>query len=205
MSRINENAPIKHIISSGSSGSGKSYYIKNLIKKQNPSRLLVWDTADEFGGVPDIKRVDNIQSLYGELIRNTMGKYRLVCDDDHYTAFTKLAKAWGNWDLGESVVVIEEGAAVSNIGKSAKGELQLITQGRKYGISVCYIIQSLAEGSKTALKNINIIRIGSSDELDIKYLTNRYGKDLGDSVRSLKGYDYIVFDKTEKEFVVTRA
>lgn len=207
MGRINPDAKNKHLISAGGSGSGKSYYIKQLIKHNNPKRLLVWDVSDEFDEVGSIEKITSIPMLYERLTKNTVGRFRVKVDDtqENYVAFCRLAMAWGNADLGELICVIEEGASVSNVGKSAQGELQLITQGRKFGVVVCYIIQSMAEGSKTAVRNINKIRIGLSDDLDINYITRRYGKDLGKAVGDLKGYDYVVFDKSNKEFTVTKA
>ena len=189
MARVNKKAINKHILSAGMSGSGKSWFIEQKINKDNPKRLLIWDVSDEWGDITGIKRVSTVQELYAELVKNTTGKYRLVCteSDLNYKAFNKLALAWGNWDMGEVVVVIEESGSVSNSGKAPEGEYQLITKGRKYGVVVCYIVQTFADGSKTALKNIPLLRIGLTEDGDINgYIRRRWNKELADKVASLR-------------------
>ena len=201
MARIDTSKENRHIIVCGGSGSGKSYFVRQKIKKINPDRLLIWDTADEYGELAS--KIDSINKLYDLLINNIKGRYRLVISptDKNYINFCKLCMAWSNADHGDLMVVIEEGAATSRVGKSATGEFELITQGRKYGVIVCYVLQSLAEGSKTALKNISSLRIGISDELDIKYLQTRYGADLAERVRLLKKNQYIIFNKENKKIL----
>ena len=75
MSRIDADVKNNHIISAGGSGSGKSHFIKEHIKKQNPTRLLVWDVSDEFGSVGAIEKIDSIELLYQRLTQNTRGRF----------------------------------------------------------------------------------------------------------------------------------
>lgn len=200
MARVNVNYPNQHIISAGMSGSGKSHFVKEKIKAQNPDRLLIFDVNDEFSEL-NCQRFTTAKDLALALIATKRGRFRLVAPDkDNYRLFCLLAKAWANADDGDTVVVIEEAASVSHSGKSVDGELQLITQGRKFGISICYIVQSLAEGSKTALKNIDTIRIGNSNEIDIKYLKNQFGEALSDAVRKLTGHQFVIFTQSNKKF-----
>ncbi len=184
------------------SGSGKSYFIKEAIKKKKPARLLIFDSNNEFNDLGfEIKAFSNFNDFLTALITNKTGRFSLVAPTkENYQLFCRAAKAWGNADFGELTVIIEEAAVFSNVGKALTGELELITQGRKFEIDIAFIIQSLAEGSKTALKNINSIRIGNSSEQDCKYLEGKFGKDLADAVRGLTGYQFVIFDQTAKEF-----
>ncbi len=206
MPRINADFKNNHIISAGTSGSGKTWFVKNQLARLQPTRLLIFDPSDEYGDIDRVVKYIDAIDLTLALIANTTGKFRFVSSGkDDYRIFCKLAKAWGNADWGELIVVIEEATSVSSAGKSTEGELELITQGRKYGITICYIIHSLAEGSKTALKNISTLRIGMCDEMDVKYLEQRFGKELGEAVRDLSQKEAVIFNKETKKFTKSKA
>ena len=196
--RIDEDLKLENMISLGSSSSGKSHFIKEQAKIANPNRFIVFDMSIEWGNVlPDTVAISGIKNLYEYLVKNPIARiqYRPTFEKDEYPNFCKLVKAWASVDIGKLWCIVEEaGSLAKGAGKAQSGELEIITQGRKYGIKFIYITQSMSDGTKTILKNCSKIRFGRMDLLDIDYFQKRYGKDLGDKIRALKGKEGILFD-----------
>lgn len=157
----------------GSSGSGKSWGVKEGIK--NAARLIIYDPDDEYGEVNNIMTVVSVRDLLRNVERFPRGacKIRLVAQGEkNFNLFCKIAFAWCN-----CVVVAEEIAGVTNPSKAPAGWHTLVSRGRKRGIVIYAVTQRPAEADKTVLGNATTIRTGRltrakdrkyiADELDL--------------------------------------
>jgi energy-coupling factor transporter ATP-binding protein EcfA2 len=200
--RVNNQIPNQHIYGAGTSGSGKSWRMEQILKKVNPDRLLIWDAKME---MPDnylggIKKINNINKLYEELATNKKGKYCFIPNSkDDYFAFCDLALAWANCDDGLTHVYIEEAGGVSNAGKSKEAEYNLITKGRAFGVVLYYISQGFAGSSGTAFQNIDNFIIGRQKPNSIKYIRENLNVELAEKVKNLEGYSYCVFNSKNNQ------
>lgn len=153
----------------GSSGSGKSWGVKEAIK--SAPRLLVFDPDDEYADITGIITVTTIRELMQSIETCPQGprKVRLVAGGPVvFNLFCKVAFAWCN-----CVVVAEEIAGVTSTSKAPAGWHTLVSRGRKRGIVIYAVTQRPAEADKTVLGNASTIRAGRlSRAKDRKYLAD---------------------------------
>jgi len=142
----------------GSSGSGKSAFVKQQIRKAK--RFVVWDIEDEYGA-NGIITVNNINELLDclEFNKKQSARVRYVPNGgdikNQFKWFNKAAFAWE-----DCAVVCEELASVTNSGKAPEGWLELVSRGRKRGIDIYGVTQRPSEADKTLLGNAHIIHCG---------------------------------------------
>lgn len=140
----------------GSSGSGKSWGVKEAVK--DAKRLLVFDPDDEYGEVLGILTVYSVKDLIQSVKTYPRGgrRVRLVANGQKaFEGFCKVAFAWCN-----CVVVAEEIAGVTTPTKAPEGWHTLITRGRKRGVTIYAVTQRPAEADKTVIGNATTIRAG---------------------------------------------
>lgn len=157
----------------GSSGSGKSWGVKEAIKKA--SRLIVFDPDNEYGsiaGIHTIKSTTELIQLIGRYPKGAL-KVRLVANGEKaFNVWCKVVFAWCN-----CVAVAEEIAGVTSPSKASDGWHTLISRGRKRGIDIYAVTQRPAECDKTVVGNATTMWCGRmtrakdrkymSEELDI--------------------------------------
>jgi hypothetical protein len=142
----------------GSSGSGKSAWVKQQISRHR--RVLVWDIEGEYERETGFLGVHSRAALVARL-RACKGPARIAYVPGSVKEFgwwARCAFAWGR--LAPCAVVAEETADVTNPSKAPEGWGQLIRRGRKWGIVTYAVTQRPAESDKTAVGNAALIHCG---------------------------------------------
>lgn len=201
MSRVNNNAINRHVYSVGVSGSGKSFFTAKMINKANPSRLLIFDTKREMSdGFLGCKKITSLEKLYIELATTTTGKFIYVpAGRADYDCFCELAIAWGNNAYGDLFVYIEEAGSVSVSGQAKQAEYALLTQGRAFGIVICYVSSGFQNATTTALQSIDRFRLGRQVPMSIDYVGRNLNKEVAEKIKHLKNYEAFLFDLKTSE------
>lgn len=201
MSRIDTTRECEHEAVFGASGSGKSYYVKQIVKKW--ARALIWDPDNEYGEIPNIRTArtpaevmqyinsgGNVRVRYVPLTidRKTLEK----CFD-----FISLAAfIWGN-----CLYVGEEIADVTTPSKGVGGWGTVLRRGRKRGVKVIGVSQRPAECDKTLFTQARYIRTGRLDgEGDKARLANTLGVPL-EWVKQLGNLEFLSVDRTTGELI----
>ncbi|NAW57767.1 MULTISPECIES: helicase HerA domain-containing protein [unclassified Vibrio] len=172
MSKINTQLDCEHEYVIGASGSGKSHYVKSIVKRR--SRVLIWDPDDEYSEIPNIRTVSRASDLVS-IIQGGDARVRFVprsMDSKHLEKcfeFVSLAAfIWAN-----CLFVAEEIADVTTPSKALNGWGTLLRRGRKRGVKVVAVSQRPAEADKTIFTQARIIRTGRLDgEGDIQRVAN---------------------------------
>lgn len=140
----------------GSTGAGKSTYVKNAISEDK--RLLVFDPDDEYGDIKGINTFYDGQQLFAavQAHKTTPFKARLVQNGQAaFELINMLAFAWTN-----CTVIAEEIADVTRVGKAPPMWGQLLRRGRKRAIKIYMTTQRPSEADKTALTQATVVRTG---------------------------------------------
>jgi len=145
--RVDVTRAASIIVVCGSSGSGKSAWVKQRIAKAR--RVLVWDVDDEYEG---FERITAPVALVDALRSASAGRFAFVAPVKAFDLWTRAAFAWGN-----CTVVAEELAGVTTPGKAPPGWHQLVSRGRKRGIEVIGVTQRPSESDKTIMGNATLI------------------------------------------------
>lgn len=159
----------------GGSGSGKSAWVKQQIKKA--PRVIVWDVDDEYGAdVAGMERYESLADLAAELKTRKRGRFCYVGPVGDFALWCRLAFAWGN-----CVAVAEELAGVTSPAKAPEGWHTLVSRGRKRGITIYGVTQRPSESDKTIMGNATVKHVGllprakdrkyMADEMDIPQTT----------------------------------
>lgn len=160
--RIDVMRKCEHKAVFGCSGSGKSYYVKSLVKRWN--RALIWDPDDEYGDVPNIRTCTKASQVI-ELMSAGYVRIRYVPQAmDTKTlekCFEFLALAAFIWT--SCLFVGEELADVTSPSKASNGWGTVLRRGRKRGVEVVGVSQRPAESDKTIFTQAKTIRCGRLD------------------------------------------
>jgi hypothetical protein len=152
---IDTSLKTKIIVVCGSSGSGKSSWVKQQIRKDK--RIVIWDPDDEYGEIT-ANRCTTIQQMTA-LMRDAGDKkplaVRLVANGDYFNLWAAAVFRFGN-----CTAVAEEIADVTTPSKAPAGWGQLVRRGRKRGIAIYAVTQRPAESDKTALGNASELHVG---------------------------------------------
>lgn len=146
------------IVVTGSSGSGKSAWVKQQLRAF--PRVLAWDPEGEYVGEPGFVGVASAPQLLARL-RNHKGRGRFAFVAPTLALFDwwcRLAFAWGR--LAPCAVVAEETADVTTPSKAPQWYGTLIRRGRKWGITIYGVTQRPAESDKTTMGNAHIVHCG---------------------------------------------
>jgi len=186
MMRIDTTKEAKITVVTGSSGSGKSAWVKQQDEVKKASRLVVWDIDDEYAQVPQIKTYTTISALAAALAKNKKGRFRYVGGFSHFGNFCRAVFAWGN-----CTAVIEELADVTSPGKAPDGWGQLVRRGRKRGITIYAVTQRPAESDKTIMGNASLIHCGRMQkQTDQKYMSGEMNIHF-EKIQALKPLEYL--------------
>lgn len=146
------------IVVTGSSGSGKSAWVKRELRAH--PRVLAWDPEAEYTREPGFVALTDPRALLARL-RNHRGRGRFTFVPATLGLFDwwcRLAFAWGR--LAPCAVVAEETADVTTPNKAPQWYGTLIRRGRKWGITLYGITQRPAESDKTIIGNAHVIHCG---------------------------------------------
>ncbi|PLA73513.1 hypothetical protein CYQ88_10850 [Hydrogenovibrio sp. SC-1] len=182
--KVDTSLKAKITIVTGSSGSGKSAWVKQQITKA--TRLAVWDVDDEYGDIRGIKTFYNVNELAGALRRSKVGKFRLVGEFGDFDLFCKIVFAWG-----VCTCVIEELAGVTTPAKAPKNWHTLVSRGRKRGITIYAITQRPSESDKTIMGNASTFHAGRMNrQQDRVYMAKEMDIPVSD-IANLKPLEFI--------------
>lgn len=173
----------------GSSGSGKSTFIKRTLSRGHP-RLLIWDPMSEYDGQLVATLTDLVKSLHGKKFRLVfrpsadpaarVKQFELVC---------RAALAAGNLTL-----VVEELRFVTTPSRAPLGWAQVCLTGRHRGLKVFGISQRPASIDKDFLGNCTAIRTGRlAYPEDVKAVTKVMGIPPG-KVEALRPLEWLEKD-----------
>lgn len=159
----------------GASGSGKSTFIKQTIRRAKPARLLLWDPQGEYAefGTP----VRTLAELHAALTAaGARGKFALVFIPSgdpkamvkQFDMFCLLAYHAGNLTL-----ICEELADVTQAGFAPSGWSIATRKGRHNGLRIYGASQRPASIDKHFFGNATVIRTGRLNfAADIKVMAN---------------------------------
>lgn len=146
----------------GVSGSGKSSYVKGLLERKLPARLIVFDPEEEWTafGTPT-RRLDDV--LNGARAAGSKGPMRsiFIPSPDPKTAvaqFDTLCRIAFYWE--RLTFIVDELKSVTSPSRSPVGWGMLTGRGRKRGIVIYGLSQRPASIDKDFLGNCNFVRSG---------------------------------------------
>jgi hypothetical protein len=179
----------------GSTGSGKSLWIKRQLKRR-PSRLIVWDPMREYGDLAG-PLTDTSHVIAHLATCGSSGGFTLVFQPSHHPKisarqFDLLCSA--AMAAGRCTLIAEELASVTRAGYSPPGWLRVVTQGRHAGLTVIGTTQRPALIDKTFLDNATTVRCGRLNTA----AGRRYMADLldvpADTLAGLKPLEWVSKD-----------
>lgn len=154
--RVDVERTARIVVVCGSSGSGKSAWVKQQVARA--PRLVVWDPDDEYeaAGCERITSPSELVEALAAAGRRGPGRFAFVATAArHFDFWARCAFAWG-----QCVAVAEETADVTTPGKAPDGWGQLVRRGRKHGIDIYGVTQRPAESDKTIVGNASCIHAG---------------------------------------------
>ncbi|MBY7884077.1 DUF87 domain-containing protein [Vibrio fluvialis] len=196
MQRIDTKRACEHEAVFGASGSGKSYYVKQIVKGWK--RALIWDPDDEYGEVPGVITARTTSEVTKLMERKEVRiRYVVPAATEKSTLekcfnFVSLAAfIWGN-----CLLIGEEIADVTTPSKAAGGWGTALRRGRKRGVKVVGVSQRPAECDKTLFTQARHIRTGRLDgEGDKKRLADTLGVPV-EWVKQLGPLEFLTVDRT---------
>lgn len=158
------------IVVAGSSGSGKSAWVKQQLRQHR--RVLAWDPEAEYAHEPGFVAIASPRALLDTLRKKTTqpGRYCFVPSSlSRFDWFCRLAFAWSR--AAPCAVVAEETADVTTPNKAPQWYGTLIRRGRKWGLTLYGVTQRPAESDKTIIGNAHVIHCGRMQRAqDRKYM-----------------------------------
>jgi hypothetical protein len=178
------------VVVMGGSGSGKSTYIKNRIRKEKPKRLLIWDPMREYGelGRPVFNSADLAKAAKSKSFAVAFQPANVLLVKQ-FELLCKLA-----FEIGECWLVVEELNKVTKADGAPPNWSDCTSRGRHRGMTVIGASQRPAQVDKDFYSNATSIRTGRLNfEGDIKVLANALGVP-GAEIKALPPLSYIERD-----------
>ena len=193
--------------------SGKSYLTRRISVAQ--ARLVIFDTAHEYTIEEDDLSATNPAELgrLAKLILEYKPKsYRLIYrwdpervdDEDPMALANELNRCLRIlYHLGNCHIVIEELPQYTNARGMPSWLRKLVLIGRHRGIGITATTQRPAEIPKTFISNCRHVFFSRFDEAnDLKYFAETLGKTAINSMRSLKQFYFIHYERPGKTSVL---
>lgn len=162
----------------GASGSGKSAYVKQRLKREKPLRLLIWDPLREYAGFGTI--TDTVGALLDGITAHCKaGNFRLVFQPSsdeqqrvkQFDLFCAIALA-----VGRLTLIVEELRFVTRPSAAPLNWARCTMTGRHVGLSVVGTSQRPASIDKDFLGNCTLIHTGRLVyPVDIKNVADAMG------------------------------
>ncbi|MEW6339610.1 MAG: hypothetical protein AB1704_02825 [Pseudomonadota bacterium] len=185
----------------GASGSGKSSYVKGLMQRAKPRRLMIFDPDAEWGAFGTVtNRLDHV--LAGFQAAGPEGPIRTVFVPSpdpatavkQFDAFCRIAFA------AERVTfIVDELKSVTTPSRSPVGWGMLTGRGRKRGIVIYGLSQRPASIDKDFLGNCSHVRTGRLNYDDDAKVVGKYVRARPDELLALPDYAWIRRDLSTGE------
>lgn len=188
--KIDTSLPNTHQVVIGQSGAGKSTWMKRDALVAKGKRVLFFDPDHEY----EVQRVTSVAEFVRR-VKAGQGKpirLALSCDStpDSFAIFCATVRAALD-ARHKTVMVVDELADVTRIGKAAPDWGFLIRRGRKYGLSIRAGVQRPAECDKTVFSQCAYRWVGYTETpADQKRAAESIGVSV-DEVASLKKLEYL--------------
>lgn len=183
MRRPDNSLPADITLCVGATGSGKSSWIRQRIRKEK--RVLVWDSKDEYCDIEGFRRVTSPSAL-AQALRSGNGRIAFAAGPDLFPFWCRAAFAWGH-----CVAIAEELADVVPTSKAPQAWGELLRKGRAYGVRPMVTTQRPQEIDKTTLGNATAVWCGVlAFTPDREYMARRLGLP-GDELAKLNPLDYV--------------
>jgi hypothetical protein len=182
----------------GSTGCGKSLWLKTTLLKKSHTRLAIWDYKREYQGYADTITESIAEAVKAMMGRNFKVAFRPSFNDKvRARQFNIFCKAV--WHAKDTFCIIEELAMVTTPQRAPEGWKQLTCTGRSEGITIVGLSQRPAQVDKDFFDNCTEIHCGllggprsravMADELDVKK----------EDIAALKPFEYIHKNMKTKE------
>lgn len=178
----------------GASGSGKTSYVMQELKRLNPARLVVWDTKGEFAREGYAVAV---QSISEAIRRMRSPEFRIAFQpsgdaDKMKRDFALLTEAC--FFAKNLVLVAEELSDVTQPQHAAAGWRKCTSQGRTEGLTIYGLSQHPANLDKHFFGNCSKVRTGRLNfEAHLRTIANCLGVDKK-QIANLRPLEYIERD-----------
>lgn len=180
----------------GASGSGKSTYAKQRLRKEKPKRLMIWDPQGEYG---EMGQIVTSLSVALDIIgaASKRGAFAIVYQPKgsteawkkQFNIFCKIAYA-----AGSVFMVAEELADVTQPSWAPEGWGIVTRKGRHTGMVVIGLSQRPASIDKHFFGNATAVRTGRLNfESDVKTIANVTGQSA-DKIRGLMPLQWLEKD-----------
>ena len=182
----------------GASGSGKTSYVMQELRRKKPKRLLIWDTKGEFAREKYAAPVASLVDLVAQVsAAGKAGSFALAFkasgDGKQMRAqFDLLCKV--AFAAKSLTLVAEELADVTTASHAVEGWRKVSSQGRTEGVSIYGLSQHPASIDKHFFGNASTVRSGRLNfESHVKAVANVMGVSA-DEVRAMLPLQWIQKD-----------
>lgn len=160
MTRQANNALEAHIYGvMGSTGSGKSLYVKTELLKKSHTRLAVWDFKREYHTVADLVTESIGAAVAAMSKRRFKVAFRPSFNKEiRARQFNVFCKAV--WEAKDTLCIVEELAMVTTPQRAPEGWQQLTCTGRSEGITIVGLSQRPAQVDKDFFDNCTELHTG---------------------------------------------
>ncbi len=194
MATISRNQQANIVAVLGATGSGKTSYVMQRLRKEKPKRLIIWDTKGEFSREGYATPVYTLSAAV-EAMKNKAFRVAYIPRGDAATMkreFSLLCRA--AFHAKALTLVAEELSDVTEPSRACEGWRKCTSQGRSEGVTVYGLSQQPASIDKHFFGNCSLVRTGRLNfGAHIKSMAECLGVDRED-VRKLLPLEYIERD-----------
>jgi len=192
----NENLKNTHMAFLGTSGSGKTWKVKKMLRESPNASALFFDPVAVYGDV--LEYVDDFKDLVKKVTKaiknNDVFRYAYRGRPDEYNNFCELVwlSADGNKDLifGNE----EAGGYLGNNAKTSDRWYDIITIGRKFGVMMVTVAQRPQSINKTVYDESPYAFIGHCKGKARDYVEREFRVDI--DLIGFETYNYYLMDNS---------
>lgn len=184
--RVDPRLPNRHLFVTGTTGSFKSGFVRELDDVRNGPRVLAWDPGEDYA---ELTRYRDLLA-FGEavtlaIVNGLPARAALTVDQtpENFALFCRLVWALCSAERPMVVIVEELQQVQASAGKASPAWNRISSQGRKYGIRLITITPRPEEVDKTVYSNSAFKWCGS---LETAPSRARMAKELGTTAEDLE-------------------